>query len=134
MIEAIDSARSCPVCGREVEATAIVCSACGAEFRTEAGQRGSLPSGEDLTLQAVDPEHRMEVAHFEIDHGDEAELACGMLRANGIACALSNPLLPGLPAEQGLWVNSADAGLALKLLADAEGGASAEDKEGSDAA
>jgi hypothetical protein len=82
----------------------------------------------------VDPEHRVEVAHFEIDHGEEAELACGMLRANGIACMLSSPVLPGLPAEQKLWVNSADAEQALKLLADAEGRATTEDTEGSDAA
>ena len=42
-----------------------------------------------MSLQTVDPEHRVEVAHFEIDHGDEAELACGMLRANGIDVEIS---------------------------------------------
>jgi hypothetical protein len=87
-----------------------------------------------MSLQTVDPEHRVEVAHFEIDHGDEAELACGMLRANGIACALSNPLLPGLPAEQSLWVNSQDGERARQLLAEAEGSSPADSTEDTDAA
>lgn len=43
-----------------------------------------------------------------------------MLRANGIACELSNPLLPGLPNERALWVNAAEAGQAAALLAQAE--------------
>jgi|SRR5712672_840590 hypothetical protein len=134
MIEAIDSARTCPVCGQEIEITAIICAACGTEFKAEAEPSAPVLADDDLALQTVDPEHRVEVAHFEIDHGEEAEIACGLLRANGIACALSSPILPGLPAEQSLWVNSEDAEAALKLLAEAENRPSAEDKKGSDAA
>jgi hypothetical protein len=134
MIEAIDSPRNCPVCGCAIEATAVICAACGTEFKAETEPSTPVLADVDLALQTVDPEHRVEVAHFEIDHGEEAELACGMLRANGIACMLSSPVLPGLPAEQKLWVNSADAEQALKLLADAEGRATTEDTEGSDAA
>jgi hypothetical protein len=134
MIEAIDSPRNCPVCGCAIEATAVICTACGTEFKAETEPSTPVLADVDLALQTVDPEHRVEVAHFEIDHGEEAELACGMLRANGIACMLSSPVLPGLPAEQKLWVNSADAEQALKLLADAEGRATTEDTEGSDAA
>lgn len=134
MIEAIDSARSCPVCGCAIEATAIICAACGTEFRAEAERSSPLTADEDPALRTVDPEHRVEVAHFEIDHGDEAELACGMLRADGIACVLSNPLLPGLPAEQSLWVNSADAERSRELLAQAEREPSEQDRSDTDAA
>jgi hypothetical protein len=132
MVEAIDSARSCPVCGCAIEVTAVICAACGSRFKAEAEQSRPL-SADDPSLQTVDPEHRVEVAHFEIDHGEEAELACGYLRANGIACELSSPILPGLPAEQSLWVNSQDAEQAMKLLAEAEREGPAKDK-GSDAA
>src|SRR5207253_1988343 len=89
---------------------------------------------DDPALRTIDPERRVEVAHFEIDHGEEAELACGLLRANGIACELSNPLLPGLPAEESLWVNSADAERALGLLAEAEGKSPRIDRKDTDAA
>ena len=73
---------------------------------------------DDLKLRFVDPENRTEIDRFE--RLDEAELACGLLRADGIACELSPPPLPGLPADIILWVNRRDAGLAWALLADAE--------------
>lgn len=77
----------------------------------------------------IDPEHRVEIAHFDLVQGDQAELACGMLRANGIACELSNPLLPGLPNERALWVNAADAEQARTLLAVAESGGTTEEDD-----
>lgn len=80
-----------------------------------------MPSAGD-ELRSVDPEHRVEVANFEVNHGEEAELACGMLRANGIACELSNPLIPGLPNEKTLWVNAGNEAAAMALLAEAERG------------
>ena len=120
MVEAIDAERTCPVCGSAIEVTAVICAACGSKINTEAGEHNPSFADDDTSLQSVDPEHRVEVAHFEVDHGEEAELACGMLRANGVPCELSAPLLPGLPAEQSLWVNAGDAEKALKLLADAE--------------
>lgn len=73
---------------------------------------------DDLKLRFVDPENRTEIDRFE--RLDEAELACGLLRANGIACELSPPPLPGLPADIILWVNRRDAELAWALLADVE--------------
>ncbi|MGZ4789779.1 MAG: DUF302 domain-containing protein [Terriglobales bacterium] len=72
----------------------------------------------DPSLLHVDPLNRTEVERFE--RLDEAELACGMLRANGIACELSPPALPGLPSDILLWVNNQDAKLAWALLADAD--------------
>ena len=78
---------------------------------------------------AVDPEHRVEIAHFDLGQGEQAELACGMLRANGMACELSNPLLPGLPNERALWVNASDAQQARTLLAAAESGGRAEEND-----
>ena len=73
---------------------------------------------DDPTLRAVDPENRTELTRFE--RWDDAELACGLLRFNGIACELSSMLIPGLPADMILWVNARDADLAWALLADAE--------------
>ncbi|HMC29840.1 MAG TPA: hypothetical protein VKL99_03330 [Candidatus Angelobacter sp.] len=80
----------------------------------------------NAALNAVDPEHRVEIAHFEVEQGEQAELACGMLRANGIACELSSPLLPGLPSERALWVNTSDAQKAQALLDEAESGSGTE--------
>lgn len=72
----------------------------------------------DTRLGFVDAENRIGLERFE--RLDEAELACGLLRANGIACELSPPPLPGLPADIILWVNRRDAELVWALLADAE--------------
>jgi hypothetical protein len=134
MVEAIDSERTCPVCGCAIEVTAVICATCGSKIKAEAEQQSTRLPDDDPSLQTVDPEHRVEVAHFEIDHGEEAELACGLLRANGIPCELGSPLLPGLPAEQGLWVNSGDAERAVKLLAEAERSSGEDDTKSTDAA
>jgi hypothetical protein len=81
---------------------------------------------DDPPLQYVDPNNRVELDRFE--RWADAELACGLLRANGIACELS-PTIPELPVETILWVNNADAELAWALLADAEREASQKDDE-----
>ena len=60
---------------------------------------------------------------------DEAELACGLLRSNDIACEVSSMVLPGFPAELILWVNNRDAELAWALLADTEREASRIDND-----
>jgi hypothetical protein len=49
----------------------------------------------------VDPNNRIELDRFE--RWDDAELACGLLRSNNIACELSPRPLPGLPADIILW-------------------------------
>jgi hypothetical protein len=77
---------------------------------------------DDSALRYVDPNNRIELDRFE--RWDEAELACGLLRSNGIACELSPMPLPGLPADLILWVSNRDAKLAWALLADAERDAS----------
>jgi hypothetical protein len=73
---------------------------------------------DDPALRYVDPENRIELARFE--RWDDAELACGLLRSNGIACELTPPPLPGLPTDIILWMHKKDAELAWALLADAE--------------
>lgn len=52
-------------------------------------------------FQHVDLNDRVELDRFE--HLYEAELACGLLRSNGIACEVSSQLIPGVPAEVILW-------------------------------
>ncbi len=115
----VDSERTCTRCGGAIDPIAGRCVSCGAE----PGAPADRTPVEDPALVAVDPEHRIEIAHFDLVQGEQAELACGMLRANGIACELSNPLLPGLPNERALWVNVTDADQARALLAAAESGA-----------
>ena len=66
----------------------------------------------------MDANNRIEIERFE--RWDEAGLACGLLRSNGIPCELSGMVIPGLPADVILWVHNQDAQLAWALLADAE--------------
>jgi hypothetical protein len=73
---------------------------------------------DDPALRYVDPNDRVEIGRFE--RVDEAQLACGLLRSNGISCELSSMILPGLPGELILWTSAKDAELAWALLADAE--------------
>ena len=73
---------------------------------------------DDPGLLHADPSNRIDWDRFA--RLDEAELACGFLRANGVACELSSMPLPGLLVNIILWVNADDAKLAWALLADAE--------------
>ena len=84
--------------------------------RRESPSRNSVE--DDLALRHVDPNNRVELDRFP--RWDDAELACGLLRFNNIACELSPMPLPGLPADIILWVHNANAELAWALLADAE--------------
>ncbi|MGC2694302.1 MAG: hypothetical protein WA738_00770 [Candidatus Angelobacter sp.] len=131
MVETIESGKTCPACSFVIVEAVTICPQCGAVVEPTAASPEELS---EEALRVVDPEHRVEVAHFEINHGEEAELACGMLRANGIACELSNPLMPGLPNERTLWVDANNAAKAKILLADAERRGSEETKPDSDAA
>ena len=69
-------------------------------------------------LQHVDLDDRVELDRFE--HPYEAELACGLLRSNGIACEVSSQLIPGVSGEVILWTRTQDAQLAWAVLADTE--------------
>jgi hypothetical protein len=117
MTQARESRRVCRHCGSENVADAKQCESCGAALETEA-QPGERFVDNDPTLRFVDPLNRFELYRYE--RLDDAELACGLLRYNGIACELSPLPLPGLPADIILWVHNRDAELAWALLADAE--------------
>jgi hypothetical protein len=109
--------RVCGACGSDNDAGAVRCASCGRDLN------------EDLELTHVDPGGRVELTRFDAEQGDEAELACGLLRANGIACELSSTALPGLPADLIVWVNSQDARPAWALLEDAQRGVRQEDDD-----
>ncbi len=109
--------RLCPLCGTANEFTATICSSCGAELnlREEDGF-----SDNDPALEHVDQENRVELERYDTDTGAEAEIDCGLLRANGIACELGGQTIPGLPSNMILWVNKQDAEAARALLDDVE--------------
>jgi hypothetical protein len=119
MTEKKKTRRVCRNC-RSVSEDTGKCPTCGGDL--DAGEQFA---DDDPRLLHVDPENRHELERFV--RLDEAELACGMLRANGIACELSPPVLPGVPGEIILWVNNEDAELAWALLADADREASPND-------
>jgi len=99
--------RNCGQCGSHNEPGARQCAACGAD----------LP--EDV-LSHVDGTRRVELTRFDTSLGEEAELACGLLRANGIPCELSSTALPGLPSDLILWVSAGDVRAARALMEDAQ--------------
>ena len=117
----MESERICSCCGTINRAGAKYCEICASPLDA-ATESGAQFVEDDLALRHVDPNNRVEMDRFE--RWDEAELACGLLRFNNIACELSLMPLPGLPADIILWVHNADAELAWALLADAESEAS----------
>jgi hypothetical protein len=117
MSDPSQSKRVCPACGSDNGANAERCATCGFDL------------SEDPALTHVEADRRVELTRFEVERGDEAELACGLLRANGIACELSSTLLPGLPADLIIWVDAQDAKPASALLEDAKRGAQGEEDD-----
>ena len=73
---------------------------------------------EDPTLYYVPTEKRFELTRFERE--PDAEIACGLLRANGIPCELTDMVAPIMPGETILWVPKRDAKIALDLLNNSE--------------
>lgn len=71
-------------------------------------------------LEHVDSRRRAEAARFERE--SEAELAAGMLRANGIAAEIAPLIIPGLGHQLSLWVPRDQESLARQLLKEAEEG------------
>lgn len=126
MVE-IDFGRSCPACGSTNGRSAKRCAGCGADLQVEAEAAGTRFVADDVALRHVDPANRVELDRFE--RADQAELACGLLRSNGIPCELSTMVIPGLPAGMILWVHTQDAKLAWALLKDAEHEASTKHDE-----
>jgi hypothetical protein len=113
----MESGKVCRSCGSTNDSDAKRCEACGAVLDTVA-QSTTRFADDDPALRYVDPNNRIELDRF--DRWDDAELACGLLRSNGIACELNPMPLPGLPADIILWVHNRNAELAWALLADAE--------------
>jgi hypothetical protein len=126
MAQKTESGRACRSCGSTNDADAERCANCGALLDTVTESQTRFVD-EDPALRYVDPDNRIELDRFE--RWDDAELACGLLRSNNIACELSPMPLPGLPADIILWVQNRDAKLAWALLADAEREATAKDDD-----
>ncbi|MCU1298270.1 MAG: hypothetical protein JWO91_2548 [Acidobacteriaceae bacterium] len=111
------SRRVCLSCDSTNRVDSKECTKCGADLDAEPETERRFID-DDPALVYVDPDNRIELDRFE--RLDEAELACGLLRYNGIPCELSPMPLPGLPVDLILWVHNKDAELAWALLADAE--------------
>src|SRR6185312_3074190 len=120
MAEMMKSARTCPACGTTNNVAATTCADCGAELSDSAIQGVDGFFDSDPALEHVDPQNRVELERYETDTGAEAEIDCGLLRANGIACELGAQTIPGLPANMILWVDSKDAEDARALLDEVE--------------
>lgn len=133
MAETTQSARPCPACGSANPLTATSCTRCGAELSHPADDVAGYADS-DPALERVDPAERIELERYDTDTGAEAEIDCGLLRANGIACELGGQTIPGLPSNVILWVSRKDAGAARALLDEAEQPSAAEDAESDDAA
>jgi len=114
----VNPEKVCPSCSTRNVADAKLCSKCGASLEDVPDSSQTHFVDDDPALRYVDPENRVELGRYE--RLDDAEIACGFLRANVIACELSSMVLPGLPGELILWVHAKDARLAWALLADAE--------------
>src|SRR6185312_3000867 len=127
MAEMMKSARTCPACGTSNIVAATTCADCGAELSDSAIEGANGFFDNDPALEHVDPENRVELARYETDTGADAEIDCGLLRANGIACELGAQTIPGLPSNMILWVSKKDAQAARTLLDEVE---SAEPEEG----
>jgi hypothetical protein len=122
MAETMEPGTTCPACGSANPPTATTCGACGAEMNAARDDGGNGYADSDPALEHVDPENRVELERYDTDTGAEAEIDCGLLRANGIACELGAQTLPGLPSNMILWVNRQDAREARALLDDVEMG------------
>jgi hypothetical protein len=116
LVEATGSGRACRACGSNNDEDAKRCAACGADLAAEESSARFVD--DNPTLRHVDPNNRIELDRFL--RVDQAEFACGLLRSNNIPCEVSSMVLPGLPADLILWVNTRDAELAWALLADLE--------------
>jgi hypothetical protein len=119
MAETIGPRKECPACGSGNQLTATYCASCGAELN-QAGDPGNGFPDNDPALERVAPENRVELERYDTDTGAEAEIDCGLLRANGIACELGGQTIPGLPSNMILWVNKQDAAAARALLDEVE--------------
>jgi hypothetical protein len=82
----MQSEKMCRRYGTTNSSDAKRCASCGADLDT-IPESGGSSADNDSALRHVDPNNRTELDRFE--SWDEAELACGLLRANGIACELS---------------------------------------------
>src|SRR5579862_3873574 len=84
MSETAEAGRICCACGSPNAANAQRCVKCGADM----GASEARFVDDDPALRYVDPENRVELERFS--RFDHAQLACGLLRSNGIPCELSS--------------------------------------------
>ncbi|MGZ4820758.1 MAG: DUF308 domain-containing protein [Terriglobales bacterium] len=119
--------RVCRACGSKNDVAAKRCAACGAELDAAPKPPCTRFVDEDPALRYVDPNNRIELGRYW--RAADAELACGLLRSNGIPCELSSMVLPELPADIILWVPNEHAKKAWALLADTERQASTTDED-----
>jgi ribosomal protein L40E len=119
--------RICRACGAVNRTAANRCVECGAEFESESETEKKSFVDEDPVLRYVDPDNRVEVSRYARE--DDVTLACGLLRANQIPCEVSSMVIPGLPTDLILWVNTQDAKKAWALLADVDREASSGDSD-----
>ena len=118
MAETRELPRMCHACGSANDGDAKWCASCGAALDASGESSGMDSADENSDLRYVDPNNRVELGRYMRE--DEAELACGLLRANRIGCELSSEVIPGLPTDLILWVDTRHAKQAWALLADAE--------------
>jgi len=113
-----EAGQICPACSANNLLVARRCEVCGADLPGQSIEalRGA---SEFEPLNSVPSEGREQMRTF--DRQEEAELAAGLLRANGIAAEIGAPLLPGL-AHVVLWVSPSDLNAAERLLAEADAG------------
>ncbi len=120
--------RICRTCGsKNNHVDAKRCEACGTDLDASEETTAARFVDDDPALRHVDLNNRIELGRF--DRLEQAELACGLLRTNGIACELGSMVIPGLPTDLILWVHTGDAELAWALLADVEREASKRDPD-----
>jgi hypothetical protein len=78
MPEAFESGRVCLSCGSRNASDARKCISCGVELTSGQRATGTLPA-DNARLDHVDIANRVTLDRFE--RLDQAELACGLLRA-----------------------------------------------------
>jgi ribosomal protein L40E len=87
MVENMESGRVCLACRNTNTASAKQCRHCGRNLGLSQEPTDQAFVDDDPALLHADPNNRIDL---------ETELACGFLRANGVACELSSMPLPRL--------------------------------------
>lgn len=114
----------CPDCTCNNLLSATQCEVCGAPLRgrpapsaPEPGDPvGEVDEEASDSLDVILSDQRASVGHFPTDY--EANLAAGLLRAQGIAVEMAPPPIWGGPKTLDLWVSREEAEQAGRILAE----------------